>query len=287
MSAVFKREFKSYFTGMMGYVFIAFVLLFFGIYTSALNLKYAYPGFEYVISSSSFMFLIAVPVLTMRVFAEERKQNTDQLLYSLPISVLDTVMGKYLAMVALLTIPMVITALYPLLIGSFGTISYATAYSSLFAFYLLGCALIAIGMFMSSITENQIIAAVMCLGTLILCYLMTALSNLITSTSLASTISLMVVALLVSLVVRLMTKSWTAAGVTAVVTFVPLALLYLLSPTTMEGAFTGALGALAIFDRMDNFTSGIFDITGIVYFISVAALFCFFTVQSVEKRRWS
>lgn len=287
MTAIFKREFKSYFTGMMGYVFIAFVLLFFGIYTSALNLKYAYPGYEYVISSSSFMFLIAVPVLTMRVFAEERKQSTDQLLYSLPISVVNVVLGKYLAMVALLTIPMAVTAFYPLLIGSFGTISYSTAYSSLFAFYLMGCALIAIGMFMSSITENQIIAAVMCLGTLILCYLMTALSNLITSTSLASTISLMVVALLVSLVVRLMTKSWTAAGVTAVVTFVPLALLYLLSPTTMEGAFTDALGALAIFDRMDNFTSGIFDITGIVYFISVAALFCFFTVQSVEKRRWS
>ncbi len=287
MTAIFKREFKSYFTGMMGYVFIAFVLLFFGIYTSALNLKYAYPGYEYVISSSSFMFLIAVPVLTMRVFAEERKQSTDQLLYSLPISVVNVVLGKYLAMVALLTIPMAVTAFYPLLIGSFGTISYSTAYSSLFAFYLMGCALIAIGMFMSSITENQIIAAVMCLGTLILCYLMTALSNLMTSTSLASTISLMIVALLVSLVVRLMTKSWTAAGLTAVVTFVPLALLYIIVPTAMEGAFTSALGALAIFDRMNNFTSGIFDITGLVYFISVAALFCFFTVQAVEKRRWS
>ncbi|MCE5343596.1 MAG: ABC transporter [Eubacteriales bacterium] len=287
MTAIFKRELKSYFTGMMGYIFIAFVLLFIGIYTSALNLKYAYPGFEYVISSSAFMFLITVPVLTMRVFAEERKQSTDQLLYSLPISVMDMVLGKYLAMVVLLTIPMAITALYPLLIGTFGTVSYATAYSSLFAFYLLGCALIAIGMFMSSITENQIIAAVMCLGTLILCYLMTALSQLITSTSLASTLSLMVVALLVSLVVRLMTKSWTAAGFTAVVTFVPLGLLYLISPTVMEGAFTSALSALAIFDRMDSFTGGIFDLTGLVYFISVAALFCFFTVQAVEKRRWS
>jgi ABC-2 type transport system permease protein len=287
MTAIFKRELKSYFTGMMGYVFIAFVLLFLGIYTTALNLKYAYPGFEYVISSSSFMFLIAVPVLTMRVFAEERKQSTDQLLYSLPVSVLDVVLGKYLAMVVLLAFPMAVVSFYPLLVGSFGSISYATAYSSLFAFFLLGCALIAIGMFMSSITENQIIAAVMCLGTLILCYLMTALSSLITSTALASTLSLMVVALLVSLVVRLMTKSWTAAGLTAVVTFVPLALLYLISPAVMEGAFTGALGALAVFDRMDNFTSGVFDITGIVYFISVAALFCFFTVQAVEKRRWS
>ena len=287
MIAVFKREFKSYFTGMMGYVFIAFVLLFIGIYTSALNLKYAYPGFEYVIKSSSFMFLIAVPVLTMRVFAEERKQNTDQLLYSLPISVLDMVLGKYFAMVALMAIPMAVVSFYPLLVGSFGTISYASAYSSIFAFFLLGCALIAVGMFMSSITENQLIAAVMCLGTLILCYLMTALSNLMTSTALASTLSLMIVALLLSLIVRLMTKSWTAAGLTAVITFVPLALLYLISPTAIAGAFTKALGALAIFDRMDNFTNGIFDLTGLVYFISVAALFCFFTVQAVEKRRWS
>lgn len=287
MLAIYKRELKSYFTGMMGYVFIGFVLLFIGIYTSALNLKYGYPGFEYVISSSTFMFLIAIPVLTMRVFAEERRQGTDQLLYSLPISVMDTVLGKYLAMVTLLAIPMAVTAFYPLLIGSFGTVNYATAYSSLAAFFLLGCALIAIGMFMSSITENQIIAAVMCLGTLILCYLMTALSSLLTSTALASTISLMIVALLVSLVVRLLTKSWTAAGLTAVITFIPLAILYLITPTTMEGAFTNALGALAIFDRMSNFTSGIFDITGLVYFISVAALFCFFTVQAVEKRRWS
>ena len=127
----------------------------------------------------------------------------------------------------------------------------------------------------------------MCLGTLVLCYLMTALATLMTSTSLASTLSLMVVALLLSLIVRLMTKSWTAAGLTAVITFVPLALLYLLSPAAMEGAFTGALSALAVFDRMKNFTGGIFDVTGIVYFVSVAALFCFFTVQAVEKRRWS
>ena len=287
MTAVFKRELKSYFTGMMGYVFIAFVLLFIGIYTAAINLKYAYPGFEYVISSCSFMYLIAVPVLTMRVFSEERKQGTDQLLYSLPISVVSMVLGKYLAMVTLLALPTALTLLYPLLIGSFGTISFATAYGSILAFFLLGCALIAIGMFMSSITENQIIAAVMCLGTLILCYLMTALSNLITSTSLASTVSLMVVALLLSLIVRLMTKSWTAASLTAVITFLPLLLLYFLSPASIAGAFTNALGALAIFDRTSNFTNGIFDFTGIVYFISVAALFCFFTVQSVEKRRWS
>ena len=140
------QELAQALENMMGYVFMAFILLFMGIYTSAINFKYGYADFSYVIKSASFMFLIAVPVLTMRVFAEERKQSTDQLLYSLPISVVSVVTGKYLAMVTLLALPMAVTAFYPLILGSFGTVSYATAYSSLFAFFLLGCALIAVGM---------------------------------------------------------------------------------------------------------------------------------------------
>ncbi|MDD3411796.1 MAG: ABC transporter, partial [Eubacteriales bacterium] len=154
-------------------------------------------------------------------------------------------------------------------------------------FFFLGCALLAVGMFMSCITENQIIAAVVSLGVLIVCYLMTSLTDLITSTALASTLSLVVAALLLALVVRLMTKSWTAAGTTALVTLVPLLLLYFLSPDTMDGVFTGALSALAIFDRLQSFTGGMFDVTALAYFVSVAALFVFFTVQAVEKRRWS
>lgn len=288
MGAIYKRELKAYFTGMMGYVFIAFILLIFGIYTTAYHLNYGYPNFELTISSINFIFLIAVPILTMRVFAEERKQKTDQLLYSLPIRVTDVVLGKYFALVTLLLIPLAIVSAYPVLIlRTYGATSLKTAYSSIIGFFTMGCTLLAVGLFMSSLTENQIIAAVLCFGTLILSYFMKAIQDLVSSTALASLIAFTVVAVVLCIIVRLMTKNWTAAIAAGVVVEVPLYILYSWKPALLEGVFSSGLGALAVFDRLDNFVNGMFDVTALVYFISIALLFVFFTVQSVEKRRWS
>ncbi len=288
MGAIYKRELKAYFTGMMGYVFVSFILLMFGIYTTAYHLNYGYPNFEVTISSTSFIFLIAVPILTMRVFAEERKQKTDQLLYSLPIRVTDVVLGKYLAMVTLLLIPLLLVSTYPVLIlKNYGTISLKTAYSSIVGFFTLGCTLLAVGLFMSSLTENQIIAAVLSFGALILSYFMKGIQGLVSSTAMASLIALTSVAAVLCVIVRLMTKNWTAAIAAGIVAEVPLYILYSFKPALLEGVFSSGLGAMAVFDRLDNFIGGMFDITSLVYYITVALLFVFFTVQSVEKRRWS
>ena len=287
MLAIYKRELKSYFTSMMGYVFIAFVLLFIGIYTTAYNLKYLYPAFELVIDSTAFLFLIVIPILTMRVFAEERKQKTDQLLYSLPLGLGEVVVGKYLAMVTLFAIPTAVICLYPLVLSQFGTMTLATAYSSLLAFFLEGCALIALGMFMSSMTENQIISAVLCFATLLICYLMNGIVELLTTTAIASVIALTAAAVLLGVIVRMLTRSNSMAILAALIAEIPLLALYLVSPSTLEGAFGALLSALAIFDQMSNFIDGVLDLTGVVYYLSAAALFVFFTVQSLEKRRWS
>ena len=287
MGAIYKRELKAYFTGMMGYVFIAFILLIFGIYTAAYHLNYGYPNFEYTISSASFIFLIAVPILTMRVFAEERKQKTDQLLYSLPIKVTDVVIGKYLAMVTLLAVPLAVVGLYPLWINAFGVISLKTAYSALIGFFFMGCALLAIGLFMSSLTENQIIAAVLTFAALILSYFMQGIQGIVSTTAVASLTALAALAVVLCVVVRLMTKNWTVAALAAVIIITPLYLMYALQPSLLEGVFSTGLGALAVFGRLDNFVNGMFDVTSLVYFLSAALLFVFFTIQSVEKRRWS
>ena len=105
MSAIFKHELSSYFKGMTGYVFGAFLMLFIGIYTVVYNLTAKMVTFEPVLGGISFIFMIIVPILTMRVLAEERRQKTDQLLYSLPISMTDVVVGKYLAMLVTFLIP--------------------------------------------------------------------------------------------------------------------------------------------------------------------------------------
>ena len=128
MTAIFKRELKSYLTSMVGYLFIFFVLVLTGIYFSAYQLSGGYSKFETTLSALTFVFLIGVPILSMRVLAEERKQKTDQLLLTAPVSVWDIVFGKYLALVAVFAIPVVIMCVYPLIMSKFGTISYASAY---------------------------------------------------------------------------------------------------------------------------------------------------------------
>ena len=161
MTAIFKRELKSYLTSMVGYLFIFFVLVLTGIYFSAYQLSGGYSKFETTLSALTFVFLIGVPILSMRVLAEERKQKTDQLLLTAPVSVWDIVFGKYLALVAVFAIPVVIMCVYPLIMSKFGTISYASAYTGILGFFLLGCANLAIGVFMSALTESQVIAAVL------------------------------------------------------------------------------------------------------------------------------
>ena len=177
MTAVYKRELRSYLTSMIGYIFIFFILLLTGIYFSAYQLSAAYPKFEYTLSALTFVFLISVPILTMRVLAEERKQKTDQLLLTAPVSVEKIVMGKYLALVTIFAIPMAIICLYPLLMTKFGTVSLGMAYTAILGFFLLGCANLAIGVFVSSLTESQVIAAVLTFVFLFAFYMMNGISS--------------------------------------------------------------------------------------------------------------
>ena len=167
MIAVLEHELKGYFHSLTAYVFGAFLLLFIGIGSMLYNLQAAVSNFEFVLSFSTLVFVVIVPILTMRVLAEERKQRTDQLLYSLPLKIRDVVAGKNLAMVSVLAAPTLLLALIPPILSIYGTVNFAAAYGTLFAFFLMGCALIAIGMFFSSLTESQIIAAVLSFSALL------------------------------------------------------------------------------------------------------------------------
>ncbi len=287
MTAIYKRELHSYFCGMTGPIFVAFLLLMTGIYMTVYNLLGGYPSFEVALSGVSFVFLIAVPVLTMRSLAEEKHARTDQLLYALPVSLSSVVLAKYLAMVTVLAVPVGVMAFYPLILDRYGTIGYAGAYGSLLAFFLLGCALIAVGMFISSLTESQVIAAVVSVGVLLLTYLMAGLAKMLPETAGASYAGFLVIAILIGLVVQVMVKNSTVSmGVTAVLVVI-LSALYFFRQELFAGLLPDLLEALALFDRMYSFTNGIFDLTAIVYYLTVAALFVYLTVQSMDKKRWS
>jgi len=287
MKAIYRRELKSYFTGMTGYVFIAFMLLFAGVYTMAICLKQAYPNFEYVLANMSFCFFIIVPVITMKVVSEEKRQRTDQLLYSLPITTTDVILGKYFALLTVLAVPLLLFAFYPLILSLYGSVHYPASYGAIIAFFFMGAAFMAIGLYISSLTESQMIAAGLCFAVLLVNYFLSSIASLISVTaSVSFFIALGLIAAL-ALILYLMTKSAFISLVVGGVLIVLTWLLYYSKPSVFEGLAGTVLGKLSLFEHYYTFMAGSFDLKEIVFFVSASVLFVFLSVQSMEKKRWS
>ena len=234
MIAICKRELRSYFNSMIGYVYVAAVVFFIGLYFMANNLYYGYPKFSYALINVMSVFMFAVPILTMKSMAEERKNRTDQLLLTAPVSLTGVVMGKYAALVAVMAIPVALSCLCPLIIALNGQSSLLSDYASILAFFLVGCVYVAIGMFISALTESQIIAAV---GTFAILLILNLWDDLMG--------------------------------------FLPDALAGVLSAFSFRGTFQN----FALYN--------VFDLGGVVLYLSMAALFVFLTIQTLQKRRWS
>lgn len=287
MIAILKHELRLYFHSLTAYVFGAFLLVTVGIGAMLYNLQAAVSNFEFVLSFSSMVFVVIVPILTMRVIAEERKQKTDQLLYSLPVSTAQVVMGKFLALLLVYLLPLCVIAFYPLIFSQYGEVYKLTSYGSLFAFFLVGGALLAVGMFISSLTDNQGFAAGIGIAVILLNYFSVSLAEYVSATAMGSAIALFVLSALLGWLIRSLTRNenlgygvgLTLMGITTAT--------YLIDSTKFEGLLPNIMKKLSLFDRLDTFVNGVFDLTAVVYFLSVAVFFLFLTVQSLEKRRYN
>ena len=288
MLAISKRELKSYFHSMTGCVFIAFLVMFTGIYFMAYNLNAGYPYFSYTLSGSLIVFLVGIPLLTMRSFSEERKTKTDQLLLTAPVSLTKVVLGKYFAMVTVLAVPNVIFCLFPLLIKLQGTAYLLVDYSSIAVFFLLGCVYLAIGMFMSSLTESQIIAFISTFGILLLLYLWDGILSFLPGSALSGMIGILLILTLIVVYIYHMTKNWMlAAGIEAVGIAAAL-IVYFVKSSLYENLLTKLLGRLALADVFMNISSSnIVDVSGLLLYVSILIIFVFLTIQTIQKRRWS
>ena len=288
MRAIYKRELDSYFHSMIGYVFIAFFLAFTGVYFMAYNLNYGYPIFSYVLSSLVFILLIAIPVLTMKSFSEDRKSRTDQLLLTAPVSLGQIVMGKYLAMVTVYLIPNLVFCLYPLVIKLQGNAYLLTDYCGILVFFLMGCVYISIGMFLSSLTESQIIAAISSFGVLLILYLWDGILSFLPSSALLNLVILLVLLTLVSVLIWHITGNPVMAGILEVVFLAAGIIVYAVNSSVYESLLSDVLGRLDLTAPLtDVVSSNLLDTGSIILYLSVIGLFIFLTMQSIQKRRWS
>ena len=287
MIAVLKHELRNYFHSFTAYVFGAFLLAIVGIGAMLYNLQAAVSNFEYVLSFGTIIFVVIVPILTMRVIAEERKQKTDQLLYSLPISTVKVILGKYLALLVIYLIPLAIISIYPLIFAQFGDVYLPTSYGSLVAIFIMGAALVALGVFISSLTDNQGLSAGIGIAVILFNYYSVSLSEYVSSTAFGSAIALSVLALLLGAIIRYLTRNEQLASGISLILLAVITATYFLNPTAFEGLLPNIMRQLSLFDRFNTFVSGVFDLTAIFYYVSVIVFFLFLSVQSLEKRRYN
>ena len=287
MTAVLRHELSIYFRSFTAYVFGAFLLVFVGIGAMFYNIQQAVANFEFVLSFVSMVFVVIVPILTMRVIAEERKQKTDQLLYSLPITTFLVVIGKFLALLAVYLIPLCIIAVYPLVFAQFGEVYLPTSYGSIFAFFVMGAALLAIGMFISSLTENQGFAAGIGVAVILLNYYSVTLAEYISSTAIGSVIALWVFIILLGIVIKHMTGNENLAYAVSLILMAVTCAAYYLDSSKFEGLLPDIMTKLSLFERFNTFVNGVFDLSALFYYLTVIVFFLFLTVQSMEKRRYN
>lgn len=287
MTAIFKREFKSCFTGMIGWVIAAVSLFFLGLYFTNRNLLYASSDFASVLYTMTMILLFLLPAISMRSFAEDRKNKTDQLLLTSPVSIPAIVAGKFLAELAVFALPLAAAVVMPLLLQAFGTVSLVAAYSALLGYLLLGGACLAVGTWISALTENQILAYLATFGALLVAYLMNGIQTMFTTGNLLAFIVFMIVLLVASVLVGVICKRLAAGAVVFCAGAVVLFVLFQLRPAWLLTAFNAVLSALALFEPFKDIVGGMFSIPAIVYYLSVMGLFLFLTGQALARRRWN
>lgn len=288
MLAIYKKELRSAFYSLVAPALIAFILLFAGFFVSLNSLFNFASSIETSYSNTLFVLLIAVPVLSMRALAQERGAGTETLLNSLPVRSHLVILGKYFAMITVIAIPLLVTFLYTFVLGLYGEVNYLSSFAATFAFILCGAAMLAIGLFISSMTDSAIVAAVISFACLLVIYFLPTIVLMLPATSFASFIILSVLIVALGLIVGYLTSNKIACG--AVIIFLESILIavFCIDHELLEGAAARIVESLSLTERFSSFsTYGVFDLSSIIYYLSISAVFVFLTCRSVERRRWN
>lgn len=292
MLTVYKREFKSLMTSIYGFLCAAVLLCAVGITMYQVNLQAGLADMSYnTMQLGEFALILTIPLLCMQSVTYDKKHGIDRLYAALPLRTHAVILGKFLAILTVFTLPMVILALYPLLMNAFGDVNFSSAYASLLVFYLLGAALIALSMFISTLTKYMTIAAVSGIAVGVILYFLPHLAVLLPLSPLFSFIGFGLLALLLTVGAWFITKSPLTTAVTAAVTVLPLTVLYILDVfvfhwNAFEGLFPLILTLISPFYQFQRVViNGTFDLFSVTVLLVMAVYFLFLTVKSADRRR--
>ena len=287
MLAVFKKELLTYFTTSIGYIFMGVFLLISGILFTTGNIfgmNSDYPSF---LGGLIMIFLLVVPLLTMKIYSEESKLKTDQLLMTAPQSTAGIVAGKFLAAAALFLLTLIITGLYPLLLSFHARLDTAQIIGTYIGFFFLGISFISMGVYISSLTDSQAGAAILTFCMLIITWIIDFIGSIMPVAPLSGVVFALILTALAALWMYNATRSPLAAGIPVVLGLVVIGLVYLINQELYINLIGKTLSWFSLTKRFSNFPLGILKLDAVIYYLSFSGFFLFLTTQRVEKQRWS
>ena len=287
MLAIFKRELRAYFQTPIGYLYMGLFLLITGIFFFFDNLMSGRSQFTGFLGGVLFIYLFAIPILTMRLFSEEKRQKTDQLLLTSPVSIAGIVCGKFLAALAVYCGTLVFTAAYAVVVAVFGDLLVSETIGSYIGFIFLGASYISLGIFVSAITENQLTAAMVSFFSLLLIWLIDPVSNMVPSDTKTGIISAIILLACILLFLYLNTRNWIIVLGAALLGGLAIGAFYLFKPGIFFGFIRKILGWFSLNGRYESFSMGLLKFDSLLYYTSFSGLFLFLTVRLIEKRRWN
>lgn len=287
MRAILVRELRTYFQTPIGYIFMGLFLLVAGFFFTFGNLLSGSSYFTSFLGSILFLYLFAVPLLTMRLLSEERRQRTDQLLLTSPITVSDIVLGKFFAALIVYLITLLVTVLYAVVVGAYGDLAVWETVGGYIGFVLLGASFISVGVLISAISENQVSSAFFTFFALLVIWFINLVKSVAPLDTISGTIFAAALGVGLALYVFFNTRSWIASAAVAVVAAAVIVVIHLINGALFEGLITKVLDWFSLIDRFDSFNLGLLKLREVVFYLSFTSVFLFLTIRIVEKRRWA
>ena len=289
MIAIYKKEIRAYFTQVTGYIFLTFMLAIIGLFYAFTNVFGMSPNFQSTLFESTILFFILIPTLTMRLFSEETRHKTDQLLFTSPVSVGQIVLGKFLAALSLFLIGIIITFILPTLLvlfAPFGAMPTSLIVGSYIGFVLIGASSIAVGLFISVLTDNQIVAAVGTFVAIFVLFIMDSLAMMVPTTAWTSFVFVAAVIIGTAALWYNSTKNIIAAAVVGILGLVIAIALYHFNNHIYDGVVVRVMLWFSITARYNSLVRGVLNTADIIYYLSFCVLFIYLTINVIEKRRW-
>jgi ABC-2 type transport system permease protein len=286
MIYIIKKELHHYFTSLIGYLFISFFVLISAVFLVIINLMFLDPNYTHVLVNTLFALLIIVPVLTMRTFSEETRQKTDQLLFTSPLTITQIVVGKYIGLVIIFSISLGITVIFPIILSFFGNIPTAHITTAFIGYLLLTSAFISIGVFTSTLSDSQIISAIICFCILFFIYILEPIVQLL-PTSRGS--SLIFIAFFISITSYSIYRDTKNKWLSLLIFFLLLASLvitFIFNSMLFYGLIPTLASYFALVSRYDNFYLGLLSLADIVYYLSIIIFFIYLTIKRFERKKW-